>query len=119
MIRGTMPHWSVLYLTSEWVIRFIMLVYVPQKRTAAASRTGLLLIFLLPWPGLALYAMFGRIYVPRRRLKMQERASARIKVVQAQIKARVGVTPALPEYLAHLPLRADARSCIFSRRLGT
>ena len=106
MIRGTMPHWSVLYLTSEWVIRFVMLVYVPQKRTAAASRTWLLLIFLLPWPGLALYAMFGRIYMPRRRLKMQERASARIKVVQAQIKARVGVTPALPEYLAHLPLLA-------------
>lgn len=101
-----MPHWSIIYLTSEWAIRFIMLVYVPQRRTAAASRTWLLLIFLLPWPGLALYAMFGRIYVPRRRLELQERASARIRTVQAQIKSRVGVMPALPEYLAHLPLLA-------------
>ena len=106
MITGTMPHWSVLYLASEWVIRLIMLVYVPQRRTAAASRTWLLLIFLLPWPGLVIYALFGRIYVPKRRLKLQERASARIHAVQAQIKSRVGVTPALPEYLAHLPLLA-------------
>ena len=90
-----MPHWSVLYFASEWAIRFIMLVYVPQRRTAAASRTWLLLIFLLPWPGLALYAMFGRIYVPRRRMELQERASVRIQTVQAQIKSRVGVTPAL------------------------
>ncbi|MEO6742025.1 MAG: cardiolipin synthase [Chthoniobacteraceae bacterium] len=101
-----MPHWSVLYLTSEWAIRFIMLIYVPQRRTAAASRTWLLLIFLLPWPGLALYAMFGRIYVPKKRLELQERASARIHEVQAQIAARVGDTPVLPGHLSHLPLLA-------------
>ncbi len=103
MIHRTMPHWSILYLTSAWAIRFIMLIYVPQRRTAAASRTWLLLIFLLPWPGLALYAMFGRIYVPRKRLELQERASARIKAVQAKIESRVGVTPSLPDYLSHLP----------------
>ena len=106
MVAGTMPHWSVLYLTSEWVIRFIMLIYVPQRRSAAASRTWLLLVFLLPWPGLALYALFGRIYVPRRRVELQERASARIHEVQAQIKGRVGATPELPEHLSHLPLLA-------------
>ena len=106
MIANTMPHWSVLYLTSEWAIRFVMLIYVPQRRTAAASRTWLLLIFLLPWPGLALYALFGRIYVSKRRLELQRRASARIREVQAQIKTRVVAMPALPEYLAHLPLLA-------------
>jgi cardiolipin synthase A/B len=67
-------NWSLIYLCSEWVIRFVMLIYVPQRRSAAASRTWLLLIFLLPWPGLLLYALFGRIYVPRRRMEMQERA---------------------------------------------
>ena len=51
--------------------------------------------------------MFGRIYVPRRRVELQERASARIKAVQAQIKSRVAVTPALPEHLSHLPLLAE------------
>ncbi len=101
-----MPQWSVIYLISEWAIRFIMLIYVPQRRTAAASRTWLLLIFLLPWPGLACYLLFGRIYVAKRRLALQARASARIQEVQAQIKTRVGVVPTLPEHLAHLPLLA-------------
>ncbi|HVM49563.1 MAG TPA: cardiolipin synthase [Candidatus Acidoferrum sp.] len=79
-------NWSLAYLASEWIIRFVMLVYVPQRRSAAASRTWLLLIFLLPWPGLLLYAVFGRIYVPRRRIEMQERASRRIREVQSQRK---------------------------------
>jgi cardiolipin synthase len=82
-IRALM-NWSLLYLASEWTIRFLMLIYVPQRRSAAASRTWLLLIFLLPWPGLALYVIFGRIYVPKRRIAMQGEASRRIREVQAQ-----------------------------------
>ena len=69
-----MPHWSTLYLASEWAIRFAMLIYVPQQRTAAASRTWLLFIFLLPWPGIAIYAIFGRIRVPHARIEQQMRA---------------------------------------------
>ncbi len=92
-------HWSVAYLISEWIIRFVMLIYVPQRRSAAASRTWLLLIFLLPWPGLLLYALFGRIYLPKRRLEMQERASCRIREVQAQRKAAAAGVPSLPPYL--------------------
>ncbi len=65
-----------------------MLVYVPQRRSAAASRTWLLLIFLLPWPGLILYALFGRIYVPKRRIEQQQRASDRIRAVQEQMRER-------------------------------
>ncbi len=80
-------HWSLAYLISEWVIRLVMLVYVPQRRSAAASRTWLLLIFLLPWPGLLLYALFGRIYLPKNRIRMQELASRRIREVQEQLKA--------------------------------
>jgi len=56
-----MKEWSLLYLASEWVIRFAMLIYVPQKRSAAASRTWLLFIFLVPWPGLILYWLFGPV----------------------------------------------------------
>jgi cardiolipin synthase len=91
-------HWSLIYLCSEWVIRFVMLIYVPQRRTAAASRTWLLLIFLLPWPGLVLYAILGRIYVPKRRIEMQERASRRITEVQAQLRM-AETSPRLPEHL--------------------
>jgi cardiolipin synthase len=97
-------HWSLVYLYSEWVIRFVMLIYVPQRRSAAASRTWLLFIFLLPWPGLVLYAIFGRIYLPKRRIEMQERASRRICEVQAQLRA-AETAPHLPAHLlpvAHL-----------------
>jgi cardiolipin synthase len=93
--------WSLLYLISEWSIRFVMLAYVPQRRSAAASRTWLLLIFLLPWPGLILYALFGRIYLPKRRIAIQQLASRRIREVQEQID-RHEPPP------VNLPLRLEA-----------
>ena len=102
-----MPHWSLIYLVSEWVIRFAMLVYVPQRRNAAASRTWLLLIFLLPWPGLLIYGLFGRIRVSRRRLEMQEKATERIREGQSQIRSRVVINPELPAHLTHLPALAE------------
>jgi cardiolipin synthase A/B len=98
--------WSHLYLLSEWTIRLVMLVYVPQQRSAAASRTWLLLIFLLPWPGLALYALLGRIRVPRERIDQQKRASQRIMDAQTHLRPHVVCQPPLPEYLAHLPALA-------------
>src|SRR5260370_32209780 len=88
-------HWSVLYLISEWAIRLVMLVYVPQRRSAAASRTWLLFIFLLPWPGLIVYAIFGRIYVSKRRIGRQIRASHPIRAVQAQLGLRAFTKPKL------------------------
>lgn len=69
------PSLALLYVLSEWVIRLTMLVYVPQRRSPAAARTWLLLIFLLPWPGCLLYAVIGRIKLPAWRLARQRRAS--------------------------------------------
>ena len=66
--------WGLLYVLSEWAIRLAMLVYVPQRRSAAAARAWLVLIFLLPWPGLVLYALIGRIRYPRKRLEAEARA---------------------------------------------
>src|SRR4051812_14726741 len=79
-----------------------MLVYVPQRRTAAASRTWLLFIFLLPWPGLIVYALFGRIYLPRKRLERQERASRYIRTAQSQMGTRTLACPELPSHLEPL-----------------
>lgn len=64
---------GTLYVISEWLIRIALLVYVPQRRTPASARAWLLLIFFLPWPGLLLYALIGRAYLPRRRLEQQSR----------------------------------------------
>jgi cardiolipin synthase A/B len=99
-------NWSLLYLISEWVTRFIMLVYVPQRRTAASARTWLLLIFLLPMPGVILYALFGRIYLPRRRIEMQERASRTIRKAQELFGTKVATTDTLPDHLAPIVILA-------------
>ena len=76
--------WSLLYYVSEWVIRLVMLAYVPQKRSAAAARGWLLLIFLLPWPGVILYTMIGRPFLPRKRMALQARVSQMIREAQAR-----------------------------------
>lgn len=52
-----------------------MLFYVPQRKTPAAARTWLLFIFFLPVVGLPLYWWFGRIYLPTRRVELQQRAT--------------------------------------------
>lgn len=92
----TFPHtqWSLLYLLSEWIIRIAMLVYVPQRRSPAAARAWLLLIFFLPLPGVLLYGFVGRIYVPKRRIALQRQASRLIRSVQSQIPALLGSTAA-------------------------
>jgi cardiolipin synthase len=77
------PSVAFLYVLSEWAIRFIMLVYVPQRRSPAAARTWLLLIFLLPWPGFLLYAVIGRIKFPAWRLARQRRVSELIREWQS------------------------------------
>src|SRR5262245_53445693 len=82
MIRAVL-HWTNLYYISEWVFWRIMLAYLPPKRSPAAARGWLLLIFLFPWHGLILYAAIGRPYLPRRRLELQQRISKMIRVAQA------------------------------------
>ena len=101
-----MIDWSFLYLASEWAIRLVMLLYVPQRRSTAASRTWLLFIFLLPWPGLALYALVGRIRLPELRRKLQAQASLQIEKAQAQIGKRITLEPDLPAQLRIIPEQA-------------
>src|SRR5207302_10601350 len=67
--------WTTLHLIAEWAIRLVMLVYVPQRRSPAAARSWLLLIFIFPYGGLLLYWIFGRPYLPKRRIEIQPRAS--------------------------------------------
>jgi cardiolipin synthase len=93
-------HWSVVYLISEWVIRLTMLFYVPQRRPPSAARTWLLFIFLMPWPGVILYALIGRVYVPKRRIEQQVQASRSIRAAQEQMGARECARPDLPPHFA-------------------
>ena len=103
--------WATLYYASEWVIRLAMLVYVPQRRTTAAARTWLLLIFFLPLVGLVLYWLFGRIYYPRRRIEEQIRASQYVREAQGEMRAGRRIDPP--------PLAPLAAACAdLTRRLG-
>src|SRR5436190_16058963 len=86
--------WAALHVTAEWVIRLVMLVYVPQRRTPSAARSWLLLIFIFPYVGLVLYSIFGRAYLSRDRLAAQERAS---QILQTRGKEVFGPYAARPD----------------------
>jgi len=71
--------WSTAFLVAEWVIRLVMLAYVPYRRSPNAARAWLLLIFLEPVVGVVLYAIFGRAYLPKWRIERQRRSSAYLR----------------------------------------
>ena len=90
--------WAELYVLSEWAIRIAMLVYVPQKRSPAAARAWLLLILMLPWPGVVLYAILGRAYVPRKRLEQQMMIAQLVRTRGYELLAPSIATPSLPDH---------------------
>lgn len=60
--------WLEVYFIIEWAIRLIMIGIVPLRRTPQAALAWLLVILLLPIPGLFLFWSFGRSKMPRWRL---------------------------------------------------
>ena len=57
--------WGWFFFLSEWAIRLAMLVVIPFRRTPAAAKGWLLLIFFEPWLGLLLYFLIGRATLPK------------------------------------------------------
>ncbi|HXJ23071.1 MAG TPA: cardiolipin synthase [Polyangia bacterium] len=80
------PSWALVYLISEWTIRLGMLIYVPQRRAAAAARAWLVFIFLVPWAGLAVYLLIGRIWLPSVRRRRREVADERVRSILREIE---------------------------------
>lgn len=87
---------GALYYASEWMVRLAMLVYVPQQRPAAATRTWLLLIFLMPWPGVIVYALIGRIRVSHGQREKLARASRAIRQAEAAPREGGSVIGSVP-----------------------
>lgn len=58
------PDLGTAFFLGEWIVRIVMLVVVPFRRSAEATRSWLLLIFFLPIPGLLLYLAIGRPRFP-------------------------------------------------------
>jgi cardiolipin synthase len=77
-----------------------MLLYVPQHRPPAAARGWLLFIFVLPWPGLLLYAVLGRADLPKKRVQMQQEVSRLIRESGGTYFDPHVVQPGLPPNLS-------------------
>ncbi len=64
-----MISWSLVYVISEWVIRLAMLPIVTRRRTPTSAMAWLVVIFFIPWVGLALYLLLGGNRLGRRRIE--------------------------------------------------
>lgn len=78
MIDWDSTAWVRVFFLSEWAVRLIMLVIIPLRRTPAAAKGWLLLVFFEPWVGLALYLLFGRARTPRWRRRMLAKLPSRL-----------------------------------------
>jgi cardiolipin synthase len=81
--------WAWIFFTSEWAVRLAMLVVVPARRTPAAAKGWLLLIFFEPWVGLLLYLLIGRAKLPR----WQRQQLARLPEAMARVVRRLANHP--------------------------
>lgn len=81
------------FFFSQWGLCLVMLFYVPQRKDPSSARTWLLLIFLVPWLGFLLYLLLGRAYMPRKRLRIQRKASDRIRRAQAELHEKGADAP--------------------------
>ncbi len=61
--------WLNFFFASEWIVRLVMIVIVPFRRSPDAAKGWLLLIFLEPTVGLALYLLIGRPTPPAWRIE--------------------------------------------------
>ncbi|WP_061962037.1 cardiolipin synthase [Demequina flava] len=69
--------WPILAIV-ELAISIIALIYIPRGRKPTAAMAWLLLIFLTPFIGLALYLLIGNFRLPKRRHEAQRAATKRI-----------------------------------------
>jgi cardiolipin synthase len=74
----------VLYELSQWVIRLVMLVVVTRRRQPSSAMAWLMVIFFLPWVGLALYLLIGVHHLPRRRTKRHARLLRELKALDSR-----------------------------------
>ena len=86
-----MISWSLALYISEWVIRLIMLVVVPRRRTPSAAMAWLLVIFFEPWLGLAIYLLLGDYHLPRRRAEEHARLLEELQTMGRRVKSNPNI----------------------------
>src|SRR5262245_36292733 len=63
-----------------------MISTVMRKREPRAAMAWLLVIFLLPWPGLLLYFLIGQDRLPARRIEMHQRLLDELLALRARFQ---------------------------------
>lgn len=101
---------EILWYASEWIIRIGALAVLPSRRSPAAARAWLLLIFFLPVPGLLLFLAIGSPTFPgwrmerfNRLLPYFDRVTARLRVHGTDVGAAAPVAQ-LAYRLGHMPV---------------
>jgi cardiolipin synthase len=107
------PTYGEVYYILEWLVRIGALAVLPWRRSPAAVRSWLLLIFFLPVPGMVLFFLIGRPRFPQWRIerfrqlkplaaKMAQRLSAEASApleqaeqAIADLAQRLGSLPAI------------------------
>lgn len=97
-----------LFFLLEWGIRLAMLVVVPFRRTPAAAKGWLLLIFFEPFVGLLTYLLIGRAKLPRWQLQQLTELPKAMATVVERLHALPRVShPALSPPLSQAVMLAE------------
>ncbi len=115
-----MPFWTesqtreavyLVFYVTEWIIRLVMLVVVPRRRSPNTALAWLTVIFFLPWVGLVLFLLVGTNRLPRRRVERYRQLLANFHRHLGQLSQHVpAINPAVP---------AEASSAVrLAERLG-
>lgn len=89
---------AFIYVAAEWLIRISALIAIPFRRSPDSARAWLVLLLLLPVPGLALYLLIGRPTYPRHRRVRLARAAIRLQDAAGEIAhSRACRRPELPD----------------------
>lgn len=96
-----------LFLALQWLIRLVMLIVVPFRRTPAAAKAWLMLIFFQPLVGLGLYLIFGRAIQPRwlqaRRRKWEAMFNAiTTRIITLTQQRHLNLKADLPQQITYL-----------------
>lgn len=91
-----------IFFSIEWAIRVGMMVIVPARRSPAAAKGWLLLIFFEPIFGSLLYLALGRLIMPGWRRKQLNKLPSALAPTLARLRAHPNVfEPLLPPNLMH------------------
>ncbi len=121
---------ATLYFVAEWIVRLTMLFWVPTRRSPEAAKGWLLLIFFLPFPGLILYWLIGRPYLPQWRKERMDKLMPALQAIadrlakhpnifRPKVPSELEQAVTLAENLGHMPILGGNQAELLSLYQGS